>query len=286
MADKTETYYVSLHLKNEFSELFAHASFEEIAMYLLLKKLADFKSGDIGKVYYKSLSYAQLGTMLSRPSSQGRKAVDISGNDAKRMVERLEVLGFVEDIRFEGKALKMHLPRSPRKQAAEVASPITQTKASRFETEIQFPEEDSDYPVLQGSSSTNVQSNPLNTDSSVSAEGTYDRGASPSAASVIHPAIEMGANSGQALTVKQIERLLLEEGFQLLQFALSQAKFADWRQRGVTEAKIRNAIAAFNAREELFFESDYTPVALNKYVLNELKPTRTAAKSSWGKVAV
>lgn len=104
------------------------------------------------------------------------------------------------------------------------------------------------------------------------------RGLSPSDASVIHPSVDKGANSQTALTANQVERMLAEEGFKLLTYDLSKTIFADWQKRGVTEEKIRNAIAALGASESNFFEDDFTPVALNKYVLQEMNAARKPAK--------
>jgi hypothetical protein len=90
------------------------ATHDEVVMYLtVLKPLGDFRSGVVGTVTKRPLTFASLGERMGRPVSQGRPAVSYDSTEAKRILERLAARGLVADMAQVGGALVMVLPLSP-----------------------------------------------------------------------------------------------------------------------------------------------------------------------------
>jgi hypothetical protein len=118
--------YVSLNMQ-EIDILEAKATLREIAMYLILKRRANFKTGVFGNFRKQRLTYAALGELLSRPPSQGRAAENYDGSEASRVIDGLERLGLVAERAVTKGRLTMTLPLSP---IIEVATPeATASKA-------------------------------------------------------------------------------------------------------------------------------------------------------------
>lgn len=109
--------YVSLNMQ-EIDILEGRATLREIAMYLILKRRANFKTGVVGNFRRQRLTYAELGTLLSRPPSQGRPAENFDGSEASRVIDGLERLGLVADRLIHDGRLTMALPLSPIKEVA------------------------------------------------------------------------------------------------------------------------------------------------------------------------
>ena len=103
----------------------------ERAMYLELKRLANFKTGKVGVFRSQALTWEELGRRVSVPSAQGRAAKLVDGKEAALMVGRLEAAGLVADQgRRENGGLTLTLPLSPiEKAAAAAARPARQTSA-------------------------------------------------------------------------------------------------------------------------------------------------------------
>ena len=62
-----KTAYISINMA-EHETLMTKASFAEITMYLILKKLANFKTGHVGGFRQQKLNYEKLAQMVSRPT--------------------------------------------------------------------------------------------------------------------------------------------------------------------------------------------------------------------------
>lgn len=103
----------------------------ERAMYLELKRLANFKTGKVGVFRSQALTWEELGRRVSVPSAQGRAAKLVDGKEAALMVGRLEAAGLVADQgRRENGGLTLTLPLSPIEKAATAAArPARQTAA-------------------------------------------------------------------------------------------------------------------------------------------------------------
>lgn len=100
----------------------------ERAMYLELKRLANFKTGKVGVFRSQALTWEELGRLVSVPSAQGRAAKLVEGKEAALMVGRLEAVGLVADQgRRENGGLTLTLPLSPIGSASSV---VEATKAA------------------------------------------------------------------------------------------------------------------------------------------------------------
>ena len=121
--------YVSLGF-DELDQL-QELGWGERAMYLELKRLANFKTGKVGVFRSQVLTWEELGRRVSVPSAQGRAAKLVDGKEAALMVGRLEAAGLVADQgRRENGGLTLTLPLSPIEKAATAAArPARQTAA-------------------------------------------------------------------------------------------------------------------------------------------------------------
>lgn len=112
-------HYVSLGF-NEL-DLLQGLGWGERAMYLELKRLANFKTGKVGVFLSQALTWEELGRRVSVPSAQGRSAKPVDGKEAALMVGRLEAVGLVADQgRRENGGLTLTLPLSPIGSASSV----------------------------------------------------------------------------------------------------------------------------------------------------------------------
>ncbi len=103
--------YISLNI-DEMTRL-EQAGFEAIALYLLFKQKANFRTGELGAFHRQKLTYAGFARAMDRPATQGRAAVTFDSTDIKRMIVQLEALGLVAETCWDGKRLKLRLPLSP-----------------------------------------------------------------------------------------------------------------------------------------------------------------------------
>lgn len=108
----------------------------ERAMYLELKRLANFKTGKVGVFRSQALTWEELGRRVSVPSAQGRAAKLVDGKEAALMVGRLEAAGLVSDQgRRENKGLILMLPLSPIGSASAIAEPAKAAQQASTSTE-------------------------------------------------------------------------------------------------------------------------------------------------------
>ncbi|MBA4093479.1 MAG: hypothetical protein C0489_05270 [Candidatus Accumulibacter sp.] len=126
--------YVSLGF-DELDQL-QELGWGERAMYLELKRLANFKTGKVGVFRSQALTWEELGRRVSVPSAQGRAAKLVDGKEAALMVGRLEAAGLVSDQgRRENKGLTLMLPLSPIGSASAVAEPAKAAQQASTPTE-------------------------------------------------------------------------------------------------------------------------------------------------------
>ncbi len=96
--------------KYEMSALIGQARGEDCRLYLALRRRADFKTGTMAHPSTKNLSLSSLARLLSLPASPGVPALDLTHKDVRRGIQRLEALGLIDEIRHEGRSLKLRLP--------------------------------------------------------------------------------------------------------------------------------------------------------------------------------
>ena len=106
------TTYLSLNLQGELGVLLQSGSFEEIGLYLILKKLADFKTGMVGTFKSQKLTCRQLAKAMRRPASQGKKEIGFEDKEIWRLLERLHGRGLIREIDNRD-GLRLCLPLSP-----------------------------------------------------------------------------------------------------------------------------------------------------------------------------
>lgn len=123
---KAKHYYISLN--REEIEVLREASYIESALYLILKELANFKTGVVGDFRNQKVTYSSLSAKLSRPSSQGKPEVKIGRDETRRHTSRLVQLGLVSNVVVGKEKLTLALPLSPLKeQAPDSSSAIGET---------------------------------------------------------------------------------------------------------------------------------------------------------------
>ena len=256
----TKTAYISLNMA-EYHALFSKATFAEMAMYIALKKLANFKTGQVGGYRQQKLNYERLGELLSRPKRGTVPAEIIDRNKARYLVEKLQTMGLVADTRFDDDALRLRLPLSPIVDIEEVSAPEpapvleisrkrqqeVKTKPSKTRAGLDDDafdpfaiNTDDDQYNQYDHLSINTPQGPsplINTDKG---EGT-----SPSAAEGdIH--LLRGAKSPQeksaSLTYEMVETRLRDQGFRLLDFDLTGKIIRSWLASGLDLSTLDAAI--------------------------------------------
>jgi hypothetical protein len=98
-------------------------------MYLELKWLSSFRTGEVGSFGRSKISFEQLSKLVSVRSAVGREADTIDGKEAARILMKLHEVGLVVEIgRRKNGGLRFALPLSPIDQDA--ARKARQAKAS------------------------------------------------------------------------------------------------------------------------------------------------------------
>lgn len=132
--ESRKKHYVSLGFHE--LDLLQKLGWGERAMYLELKRMSNFKTGQVGVFRSQALSWEELGRLVSVPSAQGRAAKLVDGKEAALMVGRLEAAGLVSDQgRRENKGLTLMLPLSPIGSASAVAEPAKAAQQALTSTE-------------------------------------------------------------------------------------------------------------------------------------------------------
>lgn len=151
MSKSKKAFYVSLNRQE--LDLLAEASYEETTLYItVLKRLANFKTGLVGTFQKEPLTYEELASKLSRPSSQGKPAQSITRDRARDLVLRLETRGLVSNVQVLGKSLIILLPLSPMDyDGGEVATPEPKpSNASKKKRVQNDPIGNSENPIVAG----------------------------------------------------------------------------------------------------------------------------------------
>ncbi len=282
--------YVSLNLA-EYEILMSKASFAEIGMYLILKKMANFKTGEVGSFRQQKLNYEKLAQQLSRPTRNTAPAETFDRGQARNIVARLERIGLVSEIRIANDALKMRLPLSPINPLDEVppeepAPALAETAECQHEQLVKSPigPADADFwgdDPFSINTDKNHQYNQYHhqshTDDTVSNDDTdMGEGTSPSAARRIHPQpfFEEGEGMSAKLTAAQFKEELNTAGFRLLDYDLSKNIMRSWEKMNVDATELRGAIYKMKQDGE-----DLVPGKLDKII----RAIRQREKSSTGR---
>lgn len=250
--------YISLNMA-EYEALMTKASFAEITMYLILKKLANFKTGQVGGYRNQKLNYEKLGQIVSRPKRNTAPAEIYDRNKARYLIEKLENMGLVAQVKFENDSLKLRLPFSPMNDVDEVKAPEPASlqeileecqqasDADPLETRMDFDSDEFDpFAISTDSVQYKHYLHHLNTVGKRKLESTdKGEGTSPSGAiSAIHPVRSSKNEEGKSaqLTVESIANRLAPKGFRLLETPLSKTIMSGWVTAGTSETELETAI--------------------------------------------
>ena len=287
--------YVSLNLA-EYEILMSKASFAEMGMYLILKKMANFKTGEVGSFRQQKLNYEKLAQQLSRPTRNTAPAETFDRGQARNIVARLERIGLVTDIRSTNDALKMRLPLSPihpldelppEEPAPALAKPA-ECQHEHLVNSLLGPVDADDWDGDPFSINTDKNHqydhyhHHSHTDATVSSDDTdKGEGTSPSAARRIHPQplLEEGEGMSAKLTAAQIREQMNKTGFRLLDTDLSKSIMRSLEKMGVDVIELRSAI--YKMRQD---GEDFLPGNLEKMV--RAIRQREKARTGRGKVAL
>jgi hypothetical protein len=282
--------YVSLNLA-EYEILMSKANFAEMGMYLILKKMANFKTGEVGSFRQQKLNYEKLAQQLSRPTRNTAPAETFDRGQARNIVARLERIGLVSEIRITNDALKLRLPLSPiypldevsPEESAPALAETAECHRKQLVKTLLGPvdadgwdgdpfsintDKDHQYDQYDHQSHTD---DTVNNDDTDRGEGT-----SPSAARRIHPQpfLEEGEGMSAKLTTAQIKEELNTAGFRLLDYDLSKNLMRSWEKMNVDATELRGAIYKMHRDCE-----DLVPGKLDKVI----RAMRQQEKSNTGR---
>lgn len=285
--------YISFNMA-EYEALMSRASFAEITMYFALKKLANFKTGEVGSYRQQKLNYERLAQLVSRPPRNTAPAETYDRNQARAMVLRLEKIGLVSNIKIEGEALKMRLHLSPmfdlEDEALETAPALDQpVKAHQQEASnaVESPANAGDAEFDSFAISTDLVQykqyhHHSHTDSTASNDDTdTGEGTSPSVAAGgnIHPYPKAKKPEGMSaeLTVEVAMHVLAARGFRLLENPVSQTILRTWLKMGLTLRELEAAVFGHVAEG-----GDLVPGELDKVI----RQMRKKSKAGTGRGSV
>lgn len=296
----TQTYY-SLN-KTEMTILLERASFEEMGMYLYLKQLANFRTGQVGSFRQQTLTYKKLGEVISRPASQGRPAIQIDRTQAQRIVEQLSRKGLVDNIEVKDGRLTLLLPMSPiepvpDKKAAQKVVAANSIQDMGCEEMVSQEEEENPLEKAVNAWKTNFtdhssvlisNTNQYNQSSSVASDDPLEGepfpvvigntdwidGGEETSPMVSHgnhfphlPDVEEGGQFAAANLETQYKNLLRKHGYRLLDHKLSQSFFKKWAERSVSVEQVGQALDKVEDGEDL------VPLTVH-LLLEKSKPAR------------
>jgi hypothetical protein len=241
------TYYVSFNTE-ELDLLEGGATLREIALYLILKRRVNFKSGVFGAFGKQHENYESLARLLSRPPSQGRAAETFSGSNVSRLLDGLERMGLVADRDAGPKRLTLRLPLSPIKKVAMLKAPADKASGERLlDGEADGIAEGqaaqgfaSDEPTQSILTSFNTYSVSINTEGAGAP--------APGADGTPHPTIEQTPPSrGAAGTFGSVaeieERMIRVRGLQFATGKISRTFYERWQKHGIQREQIEEAIS-------------------------------------------
>lgn len=252
--------YISL---NDFEfESLRSVSHEALALYLLYKVKANFRTGQLGTFFRQKLNYAGFARELSRPASQGKAARVFDTTDVKRLTDQLESVGLVEAVGWDGERLTMKLPYSPlwkgnEPQAAKppVAEPgAAEQPAAMPSAEAMLPREDDQsdglWTCFDGASAALPSSPSVLTSERGSTPFittvTTDGGGTATAAATSKKAANPAASKLPDGPFKQIEeqfeKIIEKAGGLMTETTISRRYYTAWATAGVSARDVTFAV--------------------------------------------
>ena len=97
--------------EQEYALLTTETSCEELMLYMLLKRFADFKTGMFSHPSTKKVNLSFLAGLMTRDARQGKAERKYAHTEVRRFLDRLVDLGLVADLARDGvRTLTMRLP--------------------------------------------------------------------------------------------------------------------------------------------------------------------------------
>lgn len=277
--NKRETY---ISMDRDETAALREMGWRERWMYLELKWLASFKTGQVGAFGRQRITFEQLAKLVSVPSSQGRGSDTIDGKEAAAILIRLHKAGLVGEIgRRENKGLRFALPLSPiDKDAARKAR---QGKVSPE----RLPEQAAQLVPVKARS-RKARKDSLTDQSVVTPYGCINNifsndgaGGTPAPRRVVSaptPGRSETPTPG-ALSLARLKGLLHEAWFAYVDTPDSERFYANWLNQGFSQTEFEEAI------EQVKLDDSPTPAALDR-VLRKRRVQQARPKPGRGRVAL
>lgn len=248
------------------------ASHEETALYLILKRLADFKTGSIGKHPQSKTNCQKIADKLSRPASQGKSAINYDRKHIDRLLTRMQLRGLVIRYPYDDENLVLDLPMSPINYAKKDGSSKTTTTK---ETPNKLPQQATGAPF---ESLADIEEEPFDTSLSVmnNTDNNINTINTPNNDNTWGDDFDLEADSN-VLTLAKIKELIASKGTVLYPDSeTSNAIYQGWLKSRVTEAELIKAIETASEN----FTMTQTPNDID----GALKQSRSSKSGSRGLV--
>ena len=251
-------------------------------MYLELKWLSSFRTGEVGSFGRSKISFEQLSKLVSVPSSVGREADTIDGKEAARILMKLHEAGLVGEInRRSNGGLRFALPLSPidqdaaRKARQAKASPVMLPKQVEAQS---IAEARADKGCEDFSSKQSVMTPYGCINSIFSNDGAGDTPAPRRIGSAPTPGFSENPTPG-ALSLARIKERLGNSWFVYVDTAESERFYQGWIRQDFTEEEFEEAVELVERGESL------TPAAVDR-VLHQRRTQKSRPRPGRGRVAL
>lgn len=255
--------YVSMD--RDERDLLRTLGLRERALYLELKWLADFKTGQVKQFRRRVVTYQFLADLITVPTAQGRAADTMNAKEACRVLIKLHQAGLVGEIHSDAlKGLQFALPMSPiSKDFARQARQLVPTAGARVAEKLpnDAAVDCGENPMMTGlcersdrslSVVTSFEEDQYDFHTDISnIAAVHGTAADRAAAGVVFQEIpvgsgerEPGAETANTLTVEAIKRRLRESRseFSWVDHAESGAMYRRWIAGGHSPEKFEAAV--------------------------------------------
>lgn len=285
---KTDTPKREVYISMDRDEMAAlrELGWRERWLYMELKWLANFKTGEVGGFGRQCITYEQLAGLVSVPASQGRAADTIDSKEAARLMIRLLAAGLIGEIgKRQNGGLRFALPLSPiNKDAARKARQDKPSEVkvpeSVAEQTAEEPYDDWDTDDQPTPQSVMTCSKSINTffNTGISSNEAVDTTASRRPGKKPKP-IQLKTPTPGAIDIARIKVLLSNAGIAYVGTADSERFYESWIQQGFTELDLEQAI------EEVKDNGSPTPMAVDTK-LRRQRVQQSKPRNGWGRVAL
>jgi hypothetical protein len=254
---------------------------DEAQLYLVLKKRANFRTGDVGTFKNEKLNLQKLADVLARPSRQGKAALIFHRKDVQRMLDKLRDRGLVADMRIDDDRLMMRLPLSPIRYAGDVATAVSEGESeslpldetpNALETRMKSGASKDSLNTSVLTRSKNYQSSSISIVSNGGVEGSAKCADASSTSSCEAPA----PSTRTGLTVQQMEERMLRRGFRLLRYEYSRQLLAEWEAMELAGSDFEDALTVLESDPKL----DRVPAALDCVLRPRNRPNQSGGRKS------